>query len=163
MPIDLYSTINKTSQWAFGSPVLNAILGSSVFVALVVALLMVVIVMVMYPAKSGTPFSVVMKMFVYMAAGTLLVIFLHDGVLKYMMEEESAEDDADAFMQNTTMGGRQADPSYGMMYQQIAPTPQPMPQPMPQPQPMPVETQAPISGGLPIMYPPKSRGNMFAV
>jgi hypothetical protein len=121
MPIDLYSSLRGASQWAFGSPLLNNILGSSLFVAIVVALLMILLIMFMYPAKPGTSFAVIAKMFVYMFFSSLLVIFLHDGVIKYMMEEESAALDADDFMQNTTMRGRLADPAYGGLYKTISP------------------------------------------
>jgi hypothetical protein len=176
MPIDLYSTIKKTSQWAFGSPVLNAILGSSVFVALTVALIMVVIIMVMYPAKSGTPFSIVVKMFIYMAASTLLIIFLHDGVLKYMMEEEQESESSESFMRNTTMEGRLSDPSYGSTYQMVNPGSSssaavggaPAMAPTAHTAPMPVPLQTPyaepvnIGGTLPAIYAPKTGGNLFA-
>jgi hypothetical protein len=121
MPIDLYSSIKKASQWAFGSPLLNGVLGSSLFVACVIAMLMILIIMFMYPAKSGTPFSVVIKMFVYMLFGSLLIIFLHDGVIKYMMEEEFSNKDSEEFMRNTTMQGRMSDPSYAQLYKPIQP------------------------------------------
>jgi len=121
MPIDLYSSIKKASQWAFGSPLLNGVLGSSLFVAPVIALLMVLIVMVMYPAKTGTPFSIVIKMFIYMLFGSLLIIFLHDGVIKYMMEEEYSSKDSDELMRNLTIQGRTADPSYERNYNLIKP------------------------------------------
>ena len=123
MPIDLYSTAKKTSQWAFGSPFLNKILGSSLFVAGVVSFIMIILIMIMYPAKPGTPFSIVAKMFVYMFASSLLVIFLHDGVVRYMYEEEKEAHVSEAFMQNITMIGRENDPSYGSMYKTIDPTP----------------------------------------
>ncbi len=125
MPIDLYSTAKKTSQWAFGSPFLNKILGSSLFVAGVVALLMVLLIMVMYPAKTGTSFSIVVKMFIYMFFGSLLVIFLHDGVVRYIMEDERQNLAADSFMQNATQGGREYDPSYGSLYKPINPMSRP--------------------------------------
>jgi hypothetical protein len=121
MPIDLYSSIKKASQWAFGSQLLNSILGSSLFVAVVIALLMILLVMIMYPAKSGTSFSVVIKMFVYMFFGSLLTIFLHDGVLKYMMEEELSTKDSDDFMRNITLVGRKSDPAYSDMYNLVQP------------------------------------------
>lgn len=121
MPIDLYSSSKAASRWAFGSPFLNKILGSSLFVAGIVAFLMILLIMVMYPAKSGTSFSVVVKMFIYMFFGSLLVIFLHDGVVRYLAEEDRNEKQADAFMQNITQTGRTADPSYASMYKPIAP------------------------------------------
>jgi hypothetical protein len=104
MPIDLCSSIKKTSQWAFGSSVLNSILGSSVFVSFIIALIMVLLIMIMYPAKAGTPFSVVAKMFVYMLFSSMLVIFLHDGVIKYMFEEEMQEQKEDAIITGGTTG-----------------------------------------------------------
>ena len=117
MPIDLYSSIKKTSQWAFGSPALNSILGSCVFVAVVIALVMILLVMFMYPAKAGTSFSIVAKMFVYMLFGSMLIIFLHDGILRHTFEEEmhdQAENDI-------VTGGTMTDLVYGVGRQPIDP------------------------------------------
>lgn len=126
MPIDFFSSLKGASNWAVGSPLLNNILGSSIFVAIVVSLIMMLLVMFMYPAKAGTPFSIVAKMFIYMFFGSLLVIFLHDGIIKYTMEEEFTTRDSDAFMQNTTMQGRTSDPSYADLYKTVAPVAQPV-------------------------------------
>ena len=118
MPIDLYSSIKKTSQWAFGSPALNSILGSCVFVAVVIALVMIMLVMIMYPAKAGTSFSIVAKMFVYMLFGSMLIIFLHDGILRHTFEEEihdQAENDI-------VTGGTITDLVYGVGRQPIDPS-----------------------------------------
>lgn len=119
MPIEWSSATKKTHQWALGSPFLNKILSSSLFVAGVIALLMILLIMVMYPAKSGTSFTVVLKMFVYMFFGSLLVVFLHDGVIKYMMEEDKNEQQSLEFMQNMTQSGRLYDPSYAPLYKPI--------------------------------------------
>ena len=98
MPIDLLSSIKKTSQWTFSSPTLNNILGSSFFVSIVIALLMVLLIMIMYPAKKHTPVSVLLKMFIYMFFGTMLIVFLHDGVIKTMYDEEQQNSEADDLM-----------------------------------------------------------------
>ena len=100
MAIDLYNTLKNTSQWAFGSAILNGILSSSIFVAFVIALLMMLLIMLMYPAKSGTSFSVIFKLFVYMFLGSLFVVFLHDGVLTYMIKEEHSKNNSDALIQD---------------------------------------------------------------
>jgi hypothetical protein len=84
---------------------------------------MIILIMVMYPAKPGTSFSIVAKMFIYMFFGSLLVIFLHDGVLRYLIDDENQNLKAEAFMQNTTSGGREYDPSYGGLYKPVNPTP----------------------------------------
>ncbi len=162
MPIDLHSSLKGASQWAFGSPLLNSVLGSSIFVAFVIALLMVLSIMFMYPAKAGTPFSVLAKLFVYMFFGTMLIVFLHDGVIKYIIEEEYTEKDNEYFMQNTTLEGRRADPSYSGMYKIVSPlapvapvaqAPQVIPQPPPS---LPGTATDTVSGGgyLTSMKPP---------
>jgi hypothetical protein len=106
MPIDLYSSVKKTSKWAFDSPFLNNVLGSTLFVSIIIALIMILIIMIMYPAKSGTSFSVVLKMFFYMFIGSLVVLFLHDGIIKHMIEEEYQSDSSDVLMRGTTSIGR---------------------------------------------------------
>lgn len=122
MPIDLNSSLKGASQWAFGSKLLNNMAGSSIFVALAISLLMVLLIMFMYPAKSGTPFSVLAKLFVYMVFGTILIIFLHDSVLTHLVEERINEKNDEYFMQNTTIQGRMADPAYAGMYKRISPS-----------------------------------------
>lgn len=152
MPIDLYGSLKKSSQWAFGSPLLNSILSSSIFVAGVIALIMVLLITVMYPAKKGTPFSIVAKMFVYMFFGTLLVIFLHDSVLKFMLEEERAAVESESFMKNTTIEDR--DPVYGSLYTPIKPGTQSKPEAPPA---VPAEDNT-----LPVIKPPRTGGNPYA-
>lgn len=119
MPVDLYGSIRKTSQWAFDSPILNNILASSLFVAVSIALIMVLIVMIMYPAQSGTSILVVIKMFIYMFLSSLLIVFLHDGVMKFLAEEKDNELETTQFMQNTTLEGRANDPAYQNLYKKV--------------------------------------------
>ena len=44
--------------------------------------------MVIYPAQAGTSGGVLFKMFLYMFGATLLVMFLHDGIIKHMIQDE---------------------------------------------------------------------------
>jgi hypothetical protein len=88
MPIDLLSTVKQTSQFAFNSPILNNVLGSSIFVAVSITLLVILIIMIMYPAKNNTPFSLICKMFLYILFGSFILVFLHDGVIKHMLNED---------------------------------------------------------------------------
>ena len=95
MPVDLGSTIKKTSQWTFNSSIMNDILSNSIVLALVIAFIMILIVMVIYPAKRGTPLSLVFKMFVYMFLSSSVLIFLHDGVIKHMFNENMRKSNDD--------------------------------------------------------------------
>lgn len=102
MPIDFHSTIKKISQWAFGSPILNNILSNSLFVAVVVSFIMLFLIMFLYPAKSGTPLSIVFKMFIYMLFSSFVTIFLHDGVVKHIYDEEKNIMANDDLIENST-------------------------------------------------------------
>jgi len=106
MPIDLCSSVNKISNYTFGSGFLNTIFGSSLSVAFVVSIIMILLIMMMYPAKSGTSLLIIVKLFIYMFMFTLLIVFLHDGVLKYAMKENVESETDSSFIKNTaTMGG----------------------------------------------------------
>ena len=101
MPVDLGSTIKKTSRFIFSSNLLNNILGSSLFLSILMSIFMLLLVMIIYPAKSGTPISVLCKLFIYMFFGSLAFIFLHDGIIKNFFEEEEMERQENDILQGT--------------------------------------------------------------
>lgn len=101
MPVDLGSTIKKTSRFIFSSNLLNNILGSSLFLSILMSIFMLLLVMIIYPAKSGTPISVLCKLFIYMFFGSLAFIFLHDGIIKNFFEEEELERQENDILQGT--------------------------------------------------------------
>lgn len=105
MPIDLYDSVKSCSNWVFGSDALNNILGSSLFVAILISLVIMLIVMICYPAKAGTSFGTVAKMGIYIFFATLTIVFLHDSVLKYMFEDNTTITSHDDFMRGVTKGG----------------------------------------------------------
>ena len=88
MPVDLCASLDRTSNWAFGSSILNGLFGNKIVVSVIIALIMVLIVMLVYPAKKGTGVGSLIKMFIYMGALACLIMFVHDGVLKASFEEE---------------------------------------------------------------------------
>lgn len=106
MTIDLGNSIRKTSNVVFSSNFLNNILGNSIFVAVIITVIFMLLVMVMYPAKRGTSGLVLIKMLIYMFFGSLLVVFLHDGVIKHTIEEANGDRESTDFMRGTTMEGK---------------------------------------------------------
>lgn len=102
MPLDLHNSVRDASLWAFGSPVLNGLLNSSLFLSGIISATMILLIMFMYPAKSGTSFSVVFKMFVYMYFITLGLLFLHDSFVRHIAIEECSAHDTKLFMQNVS-------------------------------------------------------------
>jgi hypothetical protein len=88
MPVDLCASLNRTGDYAFGSPFLNSLFGNKIIVSVLIALIVVVIVMLIYPAKKGTDYGLLIKIFIYVAAFTGIVIFLHDGILEANVKEQ---------------------------------------------------------------------------
>jgi len=121
MPIDIYSSLKKTGQYAFGSSILNSLFGGTWVLAGIIALTMILIIMIMYPAKSGTSISVIFRMFLYMFGISVVLIFLHDGITKYRWQEDREHVEANDFIKNMTVSGRQADPVYGTNYTMVNP------------------------------------------
>ena len=83
MPINFDESLTSLSQWAFGSPFLNQILGNSVLLSTVISLIVLLLIMFIYPAKQGTGPSVLFQIFIYVFLSTNLLIMLHDGITKY--------------------------------------------------------------------------------
>jgi hypothetical protein len=106
MPIDLLSTIKKTSQFAFSSPLLNNLLGSSLFCSLFITIIIMLLIMFIYPAKEGTPMSILCKLFIYSFCGTLIIVFLHDGIIKHMFDEKEQKKLDIDIMQGTNINNR---------------------------------------------------------
>ncbi len=82
MPIDLANSIKSTSQFVFASDTLNNILGSSIILGLLISIVLIVLVMILYPAKKNTSISVIGKIFIYSFIITSILVFLHDGIIK---------------------------------------------------------------------------------
>lgn len=117
MPIDLNSSVSRVSHMAFGNAALNTILSNSVFVAFVITAVVILIVLIMYPARANTPFFIVGKMFVYIMLISWIVIFLHDSVSQQLTAEQLHANESRDFIQNIVV----KDPVYGR-YEPIRPT-----------------------------------------
>lgn len=80
MPIDLNHSLNTVSEQVFGNSLLANIFGNVLSTALILAIIAVILIMFIYPAKPGTSFVVVVKIFIYMFGAAAALIFLHDGI-----------------------------------------------------------------------------------
>lgn len=72
--------------------------------------------MVMYPAKAGTSFSIMVKLFIYMFLGSTIFIFLHDGIMHNNILNEVKDSKGDELFSSMNEKNRQessADIVYG--------------------------------------------------
>ena len=88
MPIDFNSNITSLSKKTFGNTFLSGLLGNTISISFVISLIIVLIIMIMYPAKAGTKFTIFAKMMIYIYFSVLLVLFLHDSIIKYRVKED---------------------------------------------------------------------------
>ena len=102
MTIELLACTRQVNQYASDSIGLNKLLSHTGILAFMISLLMVLIIMVFYPAKPGTSFYILVKIFMYMFAGTLLLVFLHDGMLKDQLTNTAHDMDLNEMVTNVT-------------------------------------------------------------
>ena len=104
MPIDFNSSITQLSKKTFGNTFLSGLLGNTISISFVISLVIILIIMMMYPAKSGTKFTIFAKMMIYIYFSVLLLVFLHDSIVKYKVKE-NLERDIDEDNINSITGG----------------------------------------------------------
>jgi len=106
MPIDLFSSVNCISNYTFGNNLLNSLFGSTITVALIISFIMILLIMLMYPAKSGTPTKTVLKMFIYMTIFSTLILFLYKSINKYTWEDIHNDKISSDLMRGVTINDR---------------------------------------------------------
>lgn len=111
MPIDFLSTTNSL-QSAVESSWANTIFGGTVSTAVMISILFVLLIMVMYPAKSGTSFWIVIKMWLYSLVAVGVLLFLHDGVIQAKLKKEHQDGLNEISVQPSREAYGAADPAY---------------------------------------------------
>jgi membrane protein YdbS with pleckstrin-like domain len=104
MPIDFNNTITSLSKKTFGSTFLSSLFGNTISISFMISLVVILIIMIMYPAKSGTKFTIFAKMMIYIYFSVLLITFLHDSVVKYKIKEDIERNIEEDSMNNMTTG-----------------------------------------------------------
>lgn len=95
MPFDFGEGLSTVNKYIFEGSILGPSFGNGFIVGAIIAFAMLLIVMIMYPAKSGTSVVVLFKMLFYMTIASVSILFLHDGVVskKYQKKIEQLQDD----------------------------------------------------------------------
>lgn len=93
MPIDLNYSLNTVGDQAFGNNIISNTLGSILSCALILAIIAILLIMFIYPAKSGTSLVTVVKIFIYMFAASAVILFVHDGIQRRRWREEEEQRD----------------------------------------------------------------------
>lgn len=106
MPIDFSSSVNNISNQVFGTSIINKYLGSTIFVGILITFILLMIIMVFYPAKENTPIKIIFKVGLYSFLSSLLILFLHDGIIKSNLSNDKINENNEKIIQNLTNKNR---------------------------------------------------------
>jgi hypothetical protein len=102
MPINLGDKIRSLEQNVYQSTIVDTLFRSTLSATLLIAGLVLLIIMVLYPAKPGTSGLVLIKMLVYIVMVTFVVLFIHGGIIKYHTKMVMIENDQNELIQSIT-------------------------------------------------------------
>lgn len=88
MPIDIKSLISGGADILTSKSSVGKFVKSTVGLALLLALVMVIIVMFIYPTKENAPFTALGQLFIYAFLTSAIAIFLHDNMIKSDLKAE---------------------------------------------------------------------------
>jgi hypothetical protein len=106
MPIDISSSVNNISNQVFGTSIINKYLGSTICVGILITFILLMIIMIFYPAKENTPIKIIFKVGLYSFLSSLLILFLHDGIIKSNLSNDKINENNEKIIQNLTNKNR---------------------------------------------------------
>ena len=106
MPIDFSSSVNNISGKVFGTSIINKYLSSTLVVAFLITFILIIIIMLFYPAKENTPIKILVKVGLYSFLSSALILFLHNGVIKSNMTNNVMDENNEKIIQNLTNSNR---------------------------------------------------------
>ena len=111
MPCSLNQTLKGVCNWASASEFMNSILSNTVWISVVITIIMIIIIMLVYPAKSNTPFWIIFKTTFYIFTTILAVMLVRDGVMKSAWENKFENNETKEILDNVLTGNKNDDNS----------------------------------------------------
>jgi glucan phosphoethanolaminetransferase (alkaline phosphatase superfamily) len=99
MPFELSNTFNNTFGMSLSSPGMNRLLCSKFYTSIILTFIIIILIMIIYPCKKGTPIFVTFKLGFYIMICTLSVIFLHDTILRSSFDHNLNNKENNAFVE----------------------------------------------------------------
>jgi len=98
MPIELCKVFKDTFEMTFASNGLNKIFYSKIYTTAFLTVVVLMIMILIYPCKKGTPMWILGKVGLYVFIASLVVIFIHDGVVQFKTKQTLGGNDSDNFI-----------------------------------------------------------------
>ena len=103
MPLELSNALKDTCGWSFSSRGMNNLFCNKFYTSVILTIIIIVLIMVIYPCKKGTPVYITFKLGFYILLATLGIMFIHDSVVHRMYERERMGGQTNAFIE--ALGG----------------------------------------------------------
>ena len=98
MPFELSESLKNTCSMTFASRGVNLIFSNKIYTSAILTIMIIVLIMILYPGKKGTPFWIVGKLGVYIFLVSLAIIFIHNGVVYSAFENKNGNKEIDGFI-----------------------------------------------------------------
>ena len=95
MPFELSSALKSTCGWSFSSRGMNNLFCNKFYTSAILTIIIMVLVMLIYPCKKGTPAWITFKLGFYILIFTMGIMFVHDGVMYYHHEKDREKQESD--------------------------------------------------------------------
>jgi hypothetical protein len=103
MPVVLSETLKKTRGLTMSSRGMTSLFSSKFYTTLIITIIVLILITIIYPCRSGTPIWIVGKLGFYIFITTLAILFMHDGVLYDTYQKKSVIGTDDEFIES--LGG----------------------------------------------------------
>jgi uncharacterized membrane protein len=110
MPFELGDSLKNTFNWTFQSRGMNNLFASKFYTTAILTVMVIILIMIIYPAKKNTPPWMLFKLGFYIFIISLGVIVMHDGVVLSAIKEKMGGDESTDFIDglhggNVAFGG----------------------------------------------------------
>lgn len=103
MPFELANSLKNTCSWSFSSRGMNNLFCNKFYTSAILTIMIIILIMLIYPCKKGTPFWITFKLGFYILFFTLGIVFIHDSVMQNSFEKEIRGGETEAFI--NALGG----------------------------------------------------------
>lgn len=100
MPIDIGQSLKNLTDYTVGSSFLNGIFSSTLIISLLISTIVILLVVLTYPAKKHVGYKHIIKLFMYVLVAVGSLQLIHSSVIKYTYKKELEDPSTEAMFDN---------------------------------------------------------------
>lgn len=100
MPIDIGQSLKNLTDYTVGSSFLNGIFSSTLVISLLISTIVVLLVVLTYPAKKHVGYRHIIKLFMYVLVAVGSLQLIHSSVIKYTYKKELEDPSTEQMFDN---------------------------------------------------------------